>query len=76
MSIGINKLNKKITTTNVSRITLTNNDIKDIKVIKSLKNMSALFKGTAEKKEARSWVLSCFKCSNWSLVVTAAVTVF
>ena len=46
----MNELNKKFTSSKVSGITLTNNEIKDImKVIKSLGNRVILLKGTTRK---------------------------
>ena len=47
---GINKLNKKFTSSKGSGITLTNNEIKDIvKIIRFLGNRGILIKGTTRK---------------------------
>ena len=47
---GINELNKTFASSKDSRITLTNNKIKDIlKVIKTLENREILLKGTTRK---------------------------
>ena len=50
INTGINELNKTFASSKDSRITLTNNKIKDIlKVIKTLENREILLKGTTRK---------------------------
>ena len=46
---GINELNKKIASSKGTEINLTNNEIKDMKVIKSLKDRGILIKATTRK---------------------------
>ena len=65
--------NKTFTTSKSSRMTLTNKEINDvIKVIKSLENIAALLKETAQKSYQSKWII-CSSLMTFGLPLVKSV---